>query len=456
MFSKLRTSLLQQSKRYVSNIAYPTSKLSVLNNGIRISTETVNTDTVTVAVCVDSGSRYENEKNNGVAHYCEHMFFKGTNKHSRIAWEKQIENLGSTLNAYTSRESTVFYITSNKNDVAQAMDILADMITNSKFDASDIELERQTILREATEVNKSMEEVIFDRLHETAYRGTALGRTILGPNENVMRLTASDLKDYIARHYTGNRMIISAAGPVDHKQIVGLGEKLFSSVPALPKVDQQPYMEPAAFLGSDIRIRFDSEPLAHIALAWPTAGWCDPDHVPLLLIQYLFGRFNSQDTGSMFSSSSLIRHIASNQLATSLSPFNTIYSDTGLFGFYFITNQYSTMETVTSSISHLIELSYNVSDALLEQAKNSLKADLLNQLNSSQLIAEDLGNHYLRYNRRIHINELLYRIDNVDTNSIKATVQRFMVDRDFALAAVGPIYELPDYNILRRSTYKLK
>ena len=167
--------------------------------------QTIHGETATVGVWIDAGSRYETAANSGVAHFLEHISFKGTQKRTQQQLEVEIENMGGHLNAYTSREQTVYYARVFKNDVPQAMEILSDILTNSLMDKEAIERERDVILREMVEVNKVYEEQILDHLHETAFMGTGLGRTILGPEENIKRLSRDDLVNYVQTHYTANR-----------------------------------------------------------------------------------------------------------------------------------------------------------------------------------------------------------------------------------------------------------
>merc|ERR1711909_4991 len=133
----------------------------------------------------------------GVAHFLEHMAFKGTAKRSQTGLELEVENMGAHLNAYTSREQTVFYAKCLSSDVGQAVDILADILQNSKLGEQEIERERGVIKREMQEVETNLQEVVFDHLHATAYQGTALGRTILGPTQNIKSLSRRDLSDFI-------------------------------------------------------------------------------------------------------------------------------------------------------------------------------------------------------------------------------------------------------------------
>ena len=245
-----------------------------------------------MGVWIDAGSRYETEANNGAAHFLEHMAFKGTKSRTQTQLEMEIENMGGHLNAYTSREQTVYYANVFKEDVPKAIEILADILQNSLLDEAAITRERDVILREMEEVNKQYEEVILDHLHETAFMGTGLGRTILGPIENIRNLTRDDLSEYIKTHYTANRFVIAGAGAVDHQQLTDLTEKHFGGLPSSSTSSLALKMEPAIFTGSDKRIRFDSMGEAHVALAFQGASWTSPFALPLMLMQTILGSWD--------------------------------------------------------------------------------------------------------------------------------------------------------------------
>lgn len=150
----------------------PSTEITTLPNGLTVATEShPHAQTATVGVWIDAGSRAETDRTNGVAHFLEHMAFKGTNKRSQHALELEVENLGAHLNAYTSREQTVYYAKSFRKDVPVAVDIISDILQNSKLENSAIERERDVILREQQEVDKQMEEVVFDHLHAVAFQG---------------------------------------------------------------------------------------------------------------------------------------------------------------------------------------------------------------------------------------------------------------------------------------------
>jgi processing peptidase subunit beta len=186
------------------------------------------------------------------------MFFKGTKSRTQQQLEVEIENMGGHLNAYTSREQTAYYAKVFKSDVPKAVDILADILQNSNLSEESISKERDVILREMEEVNKQYEEFILDQLHEVSYLDSGLGRTILGPEENIKSLTRNDLTEYIKTHYTPNRFVVVGAGAVDHNQLVQLTEKHFGKLNESGSKMNTNSATPAIFTGSDKRIRFDS------------------------------------------------------------------------------------------------------------------------------------------------------------------------------------------------------
>ena len=180
-----------EQKNFLSN-KFP--QITTLPNGLRVATETTpHAQTAAVGVWIDAGSRYESDATNGAAHFLEHMAFKGTAARDTRQLEQEVEDMGGHLNAYTSREQTCYYARVFSGDVPAAVDILSDILQNSKLDEAAIERERDVILREMQEVEGVPEEVVFDHLHATAFQQTPLGRTILGPAANVKSLTRCGL-----------------------------------------------------------------------------------------------------------------------------------------------------------------------------------------------------------------------------------------------------------------------
>jgi len=300
--------------------------------------------------------------------------------------------------------------------------------------------------------------VIFDKLHYTAFRGSSLGETILGPEANIKSMTASDIKEYVDTHYTGPRMVISGAGAITHEQMHSLGEKLFAGIPSVPRNGAKVRRPRSEFTGSDYRQREDGMTYAHFALAYETCGHNDPDTMTLFVLQGMLGQWNraNANTNGAFSSSRLVSAVSDRDLATSIQTFNTQYNDTGLFGVYAVGEPVGLDHLEIAISREMVRLCYNVDPELLEEVKNQVWQTMLSHLDGSTPISEDIGRQILNYGRRLHPTEVYARLQAVDTDAVKAAANRFFYDRDHAMAAIGPIWELMDYNDVRRRSYLLR
>eukprot|EP00884_Botryococcus_braunii_P002739 jgi/Botrbrau1/12466/Bobra.0169s0013.1 len=437
----------------------PETKVTTLGNGLRVASEKIPyLDTTTVGVWIDAGSRYENAANNGTAHFLEHMAFKGTDARDSRNLEVEIENIGAHLNAYTSREMTCYYARVFNKDVPKAIEILSDILQNSRLDQAAIERERDVILKEMQEVEKVPEEVVFDHLHATAFQRSPLGRTILGPAENVRNITRQQLADYIATNYTAKRMVVAAAGGVDHDVLVGLADKAFAKLPTGGPTTAELIKEsPGIFTGSEVRIREPDMPTVHFAVAFQGAGVADPDAIALMVLQTMIGSWEKTAGAGANQSSILAQRVAINGLANSYMAFNTNYHDTGLFGVYATADVHAPLDDLAWSImrelSHMV---YNVDPLEVIRAKTQLKSSILFSQDGPSGSADDIGRSLLMYGRRIPKAELFARIDAVTPETIKAVADRFIYDQDIAISALGDTQNLPDYNYFRRRTYWLR
>jgi len=438
-------------------VTYPTTQVSYLTNGIRVATEKSphNDLSCTVGVYIDTGSRYEDKENNGVAHFLEHLAFKGTQKRTQIQLESEIENMGGHLNAYTSREMTCYYAQVMQKDTSQAMDILSDILLNSKYDEAAVNRERSTILQEMEHVYQdSKEELIFDHLHETAFQGSPLGYTILGPVENIQKINSQMLRDYVTKHYTGSRMVIAASGAVDHDALVSMAEKYFGSVATSDT--QMITRKEAVFVGSDFQERWDEMPRAYYALAYPTPGWNHPDAIPLMYFHQLLGEWDLSMGSGENSPISLVRQYFSDPgdpIVDKYFAFNTLYNDIGLFGIYLVAHPYRLHDAVFMARRQMCDYAYTCTPFELELVRNKLKANVMFGLDNTAQISEDIGRQLLTHGRRIHPTEMIARIDDVDVNCLRSTVHKYFIDRDHVSAGLGATYELPDYNEIRLRSY---
>jgi len=431
----------------------PVTEISRLSNGLTVATEAhPSAQTATVGVWIDAGSRAETDATNGTAHFLEHMAFKGTNRRSQHALELEVENLGAHLNAYTSREQTVYYAKSFRKDVPSAVDIISDLLQNSKLEASAVERERDVILREQEEVDKQHEEVVFDHLHAVAFQGQPLGRTILGPKQNILSIKRSDLSSYIEKNYTADRMVLVGAGGVEHSDLVKLAEKHFASLPV--SSDPIPLGRsshvPTKFIGSEVRVRDDTMNTANIAIAVEGVGWRSPDYFPMLVLQSIFGNWDRSLGASPLLSSRLSHIISSNNLANSYLSFSTSYSDTGLWGIYLVTeNLMNIDDLVHFTLREWTRMSTAPTPTEVERAKSQLKAGLLLSLDGTTAIAEDIGRQLVTSGRRYTPKQIENEVNGVTTEDIKRVAQKYLWDNDISVAALGRIDGLLDYNRIR-------
>lgn len=438
-------------RRYAGKFSYeeallnvPETRVTTLANGLRVASEDYGLPTSTVGVWIDAGSRFECEKTNGTAHFLEHMAFKGTKKRSQVDLELEVENMGAHLNAYTSREQTVYYAKSFSKDLGKSVEILSDILQNSTLGENEIERERGVILREMQEVENNLQEVVFDHLHSVAFQGTPLGRTILGPTENIKSITAKDLRNYINTHYKAPRMVLAAAGGVNHDELVKFAEQHFGGLKANYE-GEVPIVNPCRFTGSEIRVRDDDMRLAHVAIAVEGSSWKDADTIPLMVASTIIGSWDRSMASGGNIGSKLGQNASQHNLCHSFQAFNTCYADTGLWGCYFVTDKLKIDDFMIFMHDEWMRLCTSVTEFEVQRAKNLLRTNMLLQLDGSTPICEDIGRQLLVYNRRMPIHELEERIDAVNANVVRSVCMKYIYDKDPAIAGVGPVEQLPDY-----------
>jgi processing peptidase subunit beta len=370
--------------------------------------------------------------------------------------ELEVENMGAHLNAYTSREQTVYYAKCLSKDMPQCVEILSDIIKNSKFGEAEIERERSVILREMQEIETNMQEVVFDHLHAIAFQETPLGMTILGPSENIRNIQRKDLVEYVNTHYKGCRMVLAGAGGVDHDELVKLAEKHFGDITNEYVNVEIPVLTGCRFTGSDLRSRDDDMPFVYGAIAVEGAGWENPDNLPLMVANTIVGSWDRSQGGANNVCSIVAQASAEHNLCHSFQSFNTCYKDTGLWGCYFVADHMKAWEFVEKLQWQWMKITNQVTDAEVNRAKNLLKTNMLLQLDGTTPICEDIGRQILCYGRRIPLPEMEARIDAIDAKTVKDVCQQYLYDRCPAVVGVGPTEAFPDYSKIRSHMYWIK
>ncbi|KAF4659229.1 mitochondrial processing peptidase beta subunit [Perkinsus chesapeaki] len=444
-------------KRMISNMSAslgdalynsPPTKVTTLPNGLRVATQHTFTESATIGVWIDAGSRYETKETNGTAHFLEHLAFKGTQRRTRLQLEREVEDIGAHLNAYTSREQTVYYAKTRRECVGQGLDILSDILQHSKLERRAIEEERGVILREMEEVNKSLEEVIYDQLHIACFREDPLGYTILGPVENIRSINRDNLVNYISNNYKADRMVVAAAGPVDHEEIVKCAAEKFGNLPK--SSGPRASITKPRFVSSELLSATDAlGPSSHVAVAFEGVPWTSPDCITFMLMQQIVGGFNGAFQGLIpptLSANSSIQAIArapsEEGAATWIDSFtalNTCYKDTGLFGFYVASPEEKINNAIDELMCSIDSLSYSITEEDLERAKKQLLTTLFIGLDDTTGVAEDIGRQLLVYGRRISPAEFVKRLDQIDHYEIRRVAQKYLLNKPVTMTGVGMV-----------------
>eukprot|EP01133_Synstelium_polycarpum_P016698 gene16698-19851_t len=430
----------------------PETKVTTLSNGIRVATEQSFGETASIGVWVDSGSVYETDKNNGVAHFLEHMIFKGTERRPSPNYiETEVENMGGSLNAFTSREHSAYYMKVLKENIPNAVDILSDILQHSKFDQKLIDDERHTILSEMQYVQSKEDEVIFDQLHATAFQGSALGRTILGPVENINKISRDDIKNFMTQNYTGQRLVIAAAGAVNHDKLVAAVKDKFGGIAAGDASPRPNILN--EFVGSEIRVRDDSMPLVHFAVAVKGLGWAHPDYFTLELIQTMIGNWSRNISAGRNLASQLGELVATENLAESYSTFFSCYHDTGLFGNFGVAAPERVDDLVAEMLKEWQRIANSATNTEVERNKQKLLASTLMQYDGTSKICESIGRQMLTLGRRLTPHEVYLRINEITVHDVRRVAQMLLCDVSPAVTCVGPTDNFPEYNFVRGWTY---
>ncbi|MWD27658.1 insulinase family protein [Aquicoccus sp. SCR17] len=415
-----------------------TVELHTLSNGLRIVTERMPAlQSAAIGLWVLAGGRHERPEQNGIAHFLEHMAFKGTARRSALQIAEAIEDVGGYINAYTSREVTAYYARVLGQDVPLALDVIADIVLNPVFDPRELEMERGVILSEIGQALDTPDDIIFDWLQEQAYPDQPLGRTILGPAEKVQAFSRDDLAGFVTEHYGPDQLVLSAAGDVDHEALVREAERIFG------------HLEPrnaagavqAAFRGGEFRKQKKLEQ-AHIALAFESPDYTDPMiHTAQVYSVALGGGMSSRLFQQLREKMGLCYTIFAQAGA---------YSDTGMMTVYAGTSPDKLRELSEVTIDEMKRAADDMTDEEVARARAQMKAGLLMGLESPSARAERLARMLQIWGRVPDVEEAVERIDAVTTGDVRAFAARMASEAPAAMALYGPVKGAPRLEALQR------
>lgn len=402
-----------------------------LKNGFRIVTENMpGLKSASVGIWVNAGGRHERIEQNGIAHFLEHMAFKGTSRRSSVQIAEAIEDVGGYINAYTSREMTAYYARVLADDVALALDVVSDIVLNPIFDPAEIEVERGVILSEIGQVLDTPDDIIFDWLQEVSYPDQPLGRSILGPEERVSNFQKQDLSTFVSENYSTNQMVLAAAGAVDHDEIVRQCEEIFGDLIAR---NQSPVLQ-GHFCGGEIRQVKDLEQ-AHFALAFESPNYKNPDIYTAQIFSTAFG-------GGM--SSRLFQEVREKRgLCYSIFASAGAYYDTGTMTIYSGTSGDKVAELANITMDELKRAADDMSEAEVARARAQMKAGLLMGLESPSSRAERLARMMAIWDRIPSLDEVVSQIDGVTTEAVRNFSGLMAGGAPAAMALYGPVADAP-------------
>ncbi|MGE3066991.1 MAG: M16 family metallopeptidase [Hyphomicrobiaceae bacterium] len=403
-----------------------TADITTLSNGMRVvSNHMPHLETVSLGIWVASGARHETEAQNGLSHLLEHMAFKGTARRSARDIAEEIEQVGGELNAATSLEMTAYYARVLKEDIGVALDILADILQNPRYREDELEREREVILQEIAATRDSPDEIAYDLLQSTAFPNQAIGRPILGTEVSVRRIGSAELRSFLAGRYGASRMVLSAAGNVDHAALVRHAEALFGGLNG----GASGAVETARYAGGT---RTFAKPFeqTHLILGFEGPSYREEAFYTTQVFSGLFG-------GGM--SSRLFQEVRERRgLCYAIYSGSWALADAGVFSIHAATGQ-DTMDELIDVVQEEFGriASERPSEAEMARSKAQLKAGLLMGLESSAVRAEQQARQLLIFDRLIAPAELVDLVERQTAELVRAHAERLLRGATPSVVVVG-------------------
>jgi len=404
-----------------------------LDNGLRLLTsEMPHTRAVSVVFFVTAGSRYEVEPEAGISHFIEHICFKGTERRrSSKEISEAIESVGGMINGGTDRELTTFWCRVTSEHFLLALDILVDLLLHSRFDATDIDRERQIIIEEINMSLDSPRQRVAMLIDELLWPGQPLGRDIAGSKETVAALTRQQMLDFLSTHYLPNTTVVAVAGDIEQKQVQDiinqtLGEWKPNKVSAgFPNEGDQE--------AARLNIEFRDTEQAHLCLGVPGLSFFHPDRYSVDLLSIILGEGMS---------SRLFNEIREQQgLAYDIHSYADHFADSGAVIIYAGVDPSRVDSALGAIIDQISKLKEQISEAELRKAKEIVKGRLVLGLESSRNVAAWLGAQELLTSRILTTDEVISLVEAITIEDLKRVAQQLLTSEKLNLAIVGPVKE---------------
>jgi predicted Zn-dependent peptidase len=406
-------------------------KKTTLPGGLRVLTETMpSVRSASIGIWADVGSALEARERRGISHLVEHMLFKGTQRRSAREIAETMDGVGGNLNAFTDKETTCYYAKVIDRHVPLAMDVLADMFLNSAFDPEELAKEQKVVLEEIKMYEDSPDELIHDLFLQTMWRGSNLGDPTIGFNDTVVGIAPDDLRAHLRAHYTPDKIVVAAAGNVDHDRFVELAAEHFAAFrgSSAPQGAESPQLTPGTL------VRHKDSEQAYVVAGTGGLSVRDERRYALTLLDTMLG-------GGM--SSRLFQEIREKRgLVYTVYSFQAAYRAAGLFGVYAGTspeNVQACIDLIAEAFKRIREVP--VAEAELQLAKEHIKGNLTLSLEATSSRMIRLGRNEFALGRNVEPEEIEERIDAVTAAEVQDLACELLRDENLGLCIIGPIDE---------------
>lgn len=414
-----------------------TIQITKLDNGLTIATDRVDSvKTVSVGLWNKAGSRYETAENNGVAHFLEHMVFKGTKNRDALAIAKDIENVGGYLNAYTGNEITAYYARVMQEDARLGLEIISDLLLNPTMPEDELEKERGVILQEIGMYTDDPQSLVGMNAQRTAFGDHPLGWSILGTESLITSMPRETIQNFLTDYYAPNAMVLSASGAVNHDALVQQANDIFGHL----KSKEIPKFVAAQYLGGDHRQQKDLEQ-TNVILGFEGVDYHHPDFFTLSILGVILGDGMS---------SRLFQEIREKRgLVYSVGAFIDSYSDGGMFGIHAGTGPQLMADLVPVLCDNLVSAAGTFTDEEMKRAKAQFRAQNVMALEGTYRRADRLAQNILKYGRPIPLEEVLQKIDAVTIDQLDVLARKIFSTRP-TFATVGPLAQVEEFDQIEK------
>lgn len=401
-----------------------------LSNGIPVVMEPLkNMRSVAIGIWVKVGSRNEPLDENGISHFLEHMFFKGTHKRTAKDIAIEIDSLGGELNAFTSKESTTFYVKILDEYIEKGVELLSDIFLHSTFPEEDIEKEKRIIKEEIKMVEDTPDDYVHDLFNQTIWGNTCLGQSVLGRRETVRSFTRDDLVSHIKKYYGIKDVIIACAGNFEPESVLVILNKNLGSL----RRGSEAWKDTPPLFNSRVEVFHKELSEAHVCMGVEGIPQASEERYSLSVLNTIFGAGVS---------SRLFQEIREKRgLAYSIYSFVSSYFDTGMWGIYAGVSRKRVRELVELVLKEINDLKDTLTEVELERAKNHLKGNIILGLESTGSRMNNIARQEIYYGRYYSPKEVMREIDLIKLSQIKDLAERLLKREGFSITIYGPVYE---------------